>query len=412
MDSERVLEDYTVLIQGTRIVALGRTSSVSIPDGATTIDGTGKYLMPGLAEMHGHIPSDGQGSGPDYRLNTLFLYVAGGVTTVRGMLGGPGQLELRERANRGEIVSPTLYLAGPAMHGSTVNSPDHASERVASIKAEGWDLVKVHEALSSEEYDAVARTAHDLGIRFGGHVTDAVSIEHAMAMGQETFDHMDGYLQYVHDDRERVDPGRLQRIVRLAKSTDSWVVPTLSLLGNVWSITPLETLQAYPELSYVSVGQVQSWTEQWNSTRANPGWSHDQFAGYIEDLKLVLSALNDAGAGILLGSDAPQRFSVPGFSLQHEMEVMSEAGLSPYEVYVTGTRNPGRYFQRSDSFGTVALGKRADLVLLEANPLESVENFKKKSGVMVRGRWLPWSEIQARLDAIAAAYSPGSSKAD
>lgn len=413
MDSERILEGYTVVVKGTRVVELGPTGTIELPEDATLIDGQGKFLMPGLAEMHGHIPSLA-GENPDtvYALNTLFLYVAGGVTTVRGMLGGSGHLDLRSRANSGRIISPTLYLAGPALHGGAVESPDQAREQVRKIHAEGWDLIKVHEGLTAEEYDRAAATAHEVGIRFGGHVTNEISIEHAVSLGQETFDHMDGVLEFAYGDGDQLDPVRAAEIVELLRSSGSWVVPTLSLMGSVWSVTPLETMQAYPELAYVSKAQVSGWTDQYNGTMASEGWSRDQFAGYLEDMKQLLGDMNHAGAGILLGSDAPQRFSVPGFSLRHEMAMMVAAGMSPYEIYVTGTRNPGTYFQRSDSFGTIAPGRRADLVLLNANPLESVDNFSDKAGVMVRGRWLPWEDIQSRLDEIAALHENAANAAD
>lgn len=406
MDSESILENYTVVVRGTRIVEMGPAASITLPDGTTTIDGQGKYLMPGLAEMHGHIPPvDGTPASETYASNTLFLYVAGGVTTVRGMLGGQGHLDLRRKANSGEIVSPTLYLAGPSMHGSNVDSPEHARERVRAIKEEGWDLIKVHEALTPEEYNALAETAHEVGIRFGGHVTNEVSIVHAFAMGQETFDHMDGYLAHAHGDGESILPDRLAELVELTEASGAWVVPTISLLGSVWSVTPLETMQAYPEMAYVSKEQFDGWTSAYEATRSSENYNYDQLAGYIRDLKQILIALNRGGGRILLGSDAPQRFSVPGFSLQHEMAAMADGGMTPYEIYRTGTYNPGQYFQRSDTFGTVAVGRRADLVLLDADPLASIENFKLRSGVMVRGQWLSKTDIQRRLDEISASQA-------
>lgn len=170
MDRDTVLRDQTVLVRGTRIVAVGPAASVEIPEGARRIDGTGRYLMPGLAEMHGHVPG---GNAPaQYVEDVMWLYVANGVTTVRGMLGDPAQLDLRTRINRGELVGPTLYLAGPPFSGNSVTSPAQAVEMVRRQKAEGWDLLKVLPGLSREVYDAMARTAHEVGIRFAGHVPE------------------------------------------------------------------------------------------------------------------------------------------------------------------------------------------------------------------------------------------------
>src|SRR5690606_18233030 len=141
------------------IVAVGPSADVTVPDGATVIDGSGLYLMPGLAEMHGHVPSAG---GNQQAVDeTLFLYVAAGVTTVRGMLGYDGQLALRERAAADEVISPTLYLAGPSFSGNSVSSPEEAADMVRRQVAEGWDLLKIHPGLTRAEYDAVARAAAD-----------------------------------------------------------------------------------------------------------------------------------------------------------------------------------------------------------------------------------------------------------
>ena len=145
MDSERVLPGQTVLVGGDRIVRVGPSATVTVPDGAVRIDGRGKFLIPGLGEMHGHNPP--VGSSQEYIENTYFLFLANGVTTVRGMLGWPGQLELRDKVHKREILGPSLYLAGPSFSGGAVQNPAAAEARVRQQKAEGWDLLKVHPGL-------------------------------------------------------------------------------------------------------------------------------------------------------------------------------------------------------------------------------------------------------------------------
>jgi imidazolonepropionase-like amidohydrolase len=402
MDTERVLEHQTVVVRGDRIVALGPASTTVVPRGAVRIDGRGKFLLPGLAEMHGHVPPP---SAPAQQTeDVLFLYLANGITTVRGMLGAPNQLELRERARRGEILSPHLYLAGPSFSGNSVNSPDEAVRRVREQKREGWDLLKVHPGLTREEYDAMARTAREVGIRFGGHVPAEVGILHALDMGQETFDHLDGYLEYLGPAAETRDPRRFDDLVRRTREAGAWVVPTQALWEVLLGAADLDSLKAYPELKYMPRNTVQQWIrlhqERLGSPSADPARARRQ----VESRNELLRALHEGGVRILMGTDAPQQFSVPGFSLHRELTRMRAAGMSPYEILVTGTRNVGEYFRNADRFGTVGVGQRADLVLVEKNPLEDLVHLTRRAGVMVGGRWIPESQIQERLEEIEARY--------
>jgi imidazolonepropionase-like amidohydrolase len=406
MDSEQVLADHTVVIEAGRIVSVSPTAATQLPADAVQIDGTGKFLMPGLAEMHGHIPPP---EAPAEHLESvLFLYVANGITTVRGMLGYPGQLELKARAARGEIVAPNLYLAGPSFSGQSIDSPEQADQRVRAQAEEGWDLVKVHPGLSREEYDAMARAAAETGMRFGGHVPEAVGLRHAIEMGQETFDHIDGYEADLATFEGPLDESRLAEIVELSRAAGVWVVPTLILWETLYGTADLDSLRALPELRYAPPAQVAQWISIHEQRLAEPDFDPAESRRLIAARMRILEALHDGGVRILMGTDAPQQFSVPGFSLHREVRRMTEAGMSPYEVLVSGTRNVGEYFADEDDFGTVAAGKRADLVLLGANPLEDVGNIDSIEGVMVAGRWLPRAGIDRRLEAVAATYAGAS----
>ncbi len=400
MTDDRPLSGHTVLVQGDRIVAVGPAASVAVPAGARRVDGRGKYLVPGLAEMHGHVPPP---SAPAQATeDVLFLYLANGITTVRGMLGAEGQLELRRRTNTGELLGPTLYLAGPSFNGNSVNSPEQAVQMVRAQRAAGWDLLKVHPGLTRPEYDAMARTAAQEGIRFGGHVPEDVGLMHALRMGQETFDHVDGYVEYVGGAEGPIDPAKLDSAVRATRAAGAWVVPTMALWEVLYTTLPLDSLMAYPELRYASAQAVQQWVNAYNQRRNSPQFNAETSRRTIEARQLVLEALHHGGARILMGTDAPQQFSVPGFSLHREFPRMRAAGMTPYDILVTGTRNVGEYFQRLDTFGTIAVGRRADLLLLDADPLADVANLQRIAGVMVRGRWVPRDEIRTRLEAIAA----------
>ena len=403
MDSERVLADQTVVVDGGRIVAMGPVATTPVPAGAIRIDGNGKFLMPGLAEMHGHIPPP---QAPAQHIEAvLFLYVANGITTVRGMLGHPGQLDLKARAVRGEIVAPNLYLAGPSFSGQSVSSPEQADARVRQQAAEGWDLLKVHPGLTLEQYDAMARAARETGMRFGGHVPEAVGLRHAIETGQETFDHIDGYEQELGTFEGALDETALAELVEISREAGVWIVPTQVLWETLYGTAGLDSLRTLPELRYAPPEQVRQWISVHEQRLAQPDFDLAESRRLIAARLRILEALHDGGVRILMGTDAPQQFSVPGFSLHREIRRMTQAGMSPYEVLVSGTRNVGEYFANEDDFGTVAPGKRADLVLLRANPLDDVGNVDSIEGVMVAGRWLPRAEIDRRLQAVADGYA-------
>ena len=403
MDRERTIADQTVIIRGDRIIAVGPAGSTKVPAGAKRIDGKGRFLLPGLAEMHGHIPPP---TAPrDLIENVLFLYVANGITTVRGMLGSAGQLDLREAARSGAVVSPNLYLAGPSFNGNSVNSTADAERMVREQKAQGWDLLKVHPGLTRDEYDAMARTAREVGIRFGGHVPTDVGLLHAIEMGQETFDHLDGYIEYLEGDRAPIDSARTAEIVQRSRAANVWLVPTSALWETLMGVPTLEQLNAFPELRYMPAQMVANWSKAHENRLKSPQLNLEISRRVVANRDALLAAMNRGGVKILMGTDAPQQYSVPGFSLHRELRTMARAGMTPYEVLATGTRNVGEYFAGSDKFGTVAPGQRADLLLVNGNPLTDLANLERRSGVMVRGRWLAEPEIQTRLSAIAASYA-------
>ncbi len=406
--SERILTGHTVLVRGDRIVSIGPSAKVKVPDAALRIDGTGKYLMPGLAEMHGHIPPPQ--SPWEYIESVLCLYVANGITTVRGMQGAPGQLDLRDKANRGELMSPTLYLAGPPFSGSSINSPEQAVERVREQSRAGWDLLKVLPGLTRNEYDAMARAAREAGIRFAGHVPAEVGLLHVLEMKQNTIDHVDGYIEYLNADNGPIDETKLADIVRRTREAGTWMVPTMAVWETLIGVASLEKLLSYPELRYMPPQQVEGWEKAHRDRLGAPQYDRKKAEMVAANRKRTLKALHDGRVRMLLGSDAPQQYSVPGFSIHREMSLMRESGMTPFEIIRSGTKNVGDYFKDKDQFGTVEIGKRADLILIEGDPLKDISNVARRAGVMVRGRWLPEVEIQKRLESIADSYRKAPSK--
>ena len=399
MDSDRVMPGQTVLIEGDRITAVGPTDTITVPEGAQRIEAQGKFLLPGFGEMHGHNPPPG--SSEEYIANVYFLFVANGVTTVRSMLGWPGQLELREKVRTDELLGPTLLLAGPSFNGQTVVSPQSAVERVREQKAEGWDLLKVHPGLRREVYDAMARTARAEHIEFSGHVPADVGLTHAIASGQTTIDHLDGFIEQLQAEEAPIDPTKLKELVQFTRDAGAWVVPTMVLWESILGSAELSSLLAYPELRYMPADEVERWRSGYARRTEGAGFDRARARRLAENRQVLLQALDAGGVKILFGTDAPQIFSVPGFSIHREFAAMKAAGMTNLAILQSATKTVGEYLAATDRFGLVAPGHRADLLLLAGNPLEDLAHASRREGVMLRGRWIPEKEIQERLTAIA-----------
>jgi imidazolonepropionase-like amidohydrolase len=400
MSRDGVLEHQTVIVRGNRIAAVGAAAQVRAPAGATTVDGRGKYLMPGFTEMHGHFPNPN--AGPELTENVLFLYVANGVTSVRGMQGNVPHLELKARIARGELLGPRLWVPGPALTGNGAPTPEAGRRLVEQQHAAGFDHLKIHEGLSRETYDTIVATANRLGMRFAGHVPDPVGVYHALESGQASIDHLDNYVETVGGPDSANDQ-RIAQVVAATCAARTWTVPTLALWETFLGTDDADALAARPDVRYVPQTMRANWTQQLAQIRANAQPANQRLAT-IALRGRILKALQTAGCPIAFGTDSPQLYSVPGFSIHREIRSMAAAGLTPQQILREGTRDVARYYAAEQEFGSIATGQRADLLLLTANPLSDLANLARRAGVMVNGRWLPESEIQARLERIAASY--------
>ena len=405
MNQAGVLDHQTVIVRGNRIVTIGPTAQVHVVAGATIIDGHGKYLMPGLGEMHGHLPNPS--AGPELTENLLFLYVANGVTTVRGMQGSLAHLELKGRIARGELLGPRLWASGPPLSGNSAPTPEAGRRLVEEQQAAGFDQLKIQEGLSRQTYDTIVATAKRLGMRFAGHVPDDVGIYHVLESGQASIEHLDNYVETVVGGSgggpDSADDKRIAQVVAATCAAHAWTVPTLALWETFLGPEDPSALARRPELRYVPAAWRASWAEQLTRMRTSAPPA-DKRVATLALRRRILKALQTAGCPIALGTDSPQLYSVPGFSIQREMRSMAAAGLSPQQILGEATVQVARYFGAEQEFGTIAPGQRADLLLLNGNPLSDLANVGRRAGVMVSGRWLPETEIQARLERIATAY--------
>ena len=423
MDAERLVADQTVIVRDDRIETVGPSATVNVPANATRIDGRGKHLMPGLAEMHAHIMAAGaQGNaGEAINKDILLLYVANGITSIRAMLGTPNQLVLRERINSGEVLGPSMWVGAPSINGNTAPTADSAAKLVRLHKAAGYDFIKLHGGLTNASYDSMAAAARAAGLTWAGHVSSDVGVERTIATGQSTIEHLDGYVFGVRSTGAR-DPGnvgdsirsmneaRFPALAHATKAAGTWNTATMSLYLNIFNRAESPEMMAErPEMKYWMKTGVAAWVRGLKSrigSDANTGIAPEVAARQLELRRRLLKTLADSGAPLLMGTDSPQLFMVPGFSLHREIAEMAAAGMRPYQIYETGTKNVARYvstaLKHDGRFGTIVAGNRADLVLLDANPLESVGNLTRRAGVMVRGQWLPKSEIDRQLADLAA----------
>jgi len=285
MDRDRVLSDQTVVIRGGKIVQLGGSDRVKAPAGATVVNGTGKFLMPGLAEMHAHIPPGPQV--PDSVIErVLGLFVLNGVTTVRGMLGDPRHLPYRERAARGEILSPLIYTSSPSLNGNSMTNGAKAVDSVRKYRQVGYDFMKVHPGIRRSVFDSIVTVAEQVGIRFAGHVPLDVGIERALEAKFWSIDHLDGFMEGLDPASSgrrfsgeeagffglgrvmQADESRIAMLAAKAKASGVWMVPTETLMRHVVGDFNVEEMRQWPEMRYWSKAGIDAWAQQTNGMRS------------------------------------------------------------------------------------------------------------------------------------------------
>lgn len=408
MTSEGVHAAQTVIVTDGVISEIGNVDGIRIPKGVRVVDGTDRFLMPGLAEMHAHVPAAGSGN-----LDRDFsLLVANGVTTIRGMLGQSSHLALRQALMDGEVFGPRLITSGPSLNGRSVAGPADARRQVRKQAALGYDFIKVHPGLSAREFQAAAETANELGIPFAGHVPVSAGLQTALRLNMATIDHLDGYFVALlpatsHGSggyggffdvmlAKELDPDRIDELAAATAAAGTWNVATQVLVENRISDLPVAELLNRPEMKYMPRATLKQWAASKRDTLAERGFDPMTAALAIELRRRLILALHQAGAGLLLGSDAPQVFNVPGFSVHRELDSLIASGLTPFEALQTGTTAVAKFL--GTNTGAVEVGKAADLLLLDANPLDDITNCRRIHGVMLRGQWLPAQMLEARLE--------------
>jgi imidazolonepropionase-like amidohydrolase len=419
MDGQKeVLKNQTVIIKEGKIKKIGPASKVKTPKGAQVIPGKNQYLMPGLTEMHAHIPVANEGD-ESYVEETLFLYLSRGVTTIRGMLGNPYHLELRKKVAAGQLLGPRIYTSSPSMNGNTVSNVAEAEEKVRFYKIQGYDFLKIHPGIQSDAMAKLVSVAKEVNMPFSGHVPAAVGIRQAIDYGYGTIDHLDGYVTGMAPEGASSDEGgffgafftdaaqedRMQELVQKTKAKGIAVVPTQTLFTRWYFPSDAAELGSEQEIQYMPAATRYQWRANKEQIMKDPDYDAEEAKRLVQLRANLIKAMYDAGVTILLGSDAPQVFNVPGFSIMHELEDMVDAGLPIQAVLESGTLEPARFFKAEGQYGSVKEGAAADLLLLAANPLEDISNIRLQVGVMVKGTWLPADKIAEKLKEIEAGHA-------
>jgi len=429
MDGERIIDDQTVLVEGDKIAAMGRTGTISIPDGARQVNGTGKFLLPGLSDMHAHIGSHARSEDParDQALaqNQLLLYAATGVTLLRDPAGSPAHFGYRERLRQGDWIGPDIFFTSPIHEGANpvwdfstkLTDPEAVEPLVAGYAQAGYQGVKIYHTLSRSVYDAIVDSAHRHGLPVIGHVPFSVGIEYALASGQYSVEHLRGYdFDGVRPEALEIDGGRnaerfgswmtmtdarMDELIEQTVATRAWNCPTLAVNRYLFDAEAREAIARHPDFHLVHPALRKRIVE---SERLDAIFSPDSKAALRDALprqQAFIARLANANGNLLIGTDSIVSAYIPGFTPIDEMLAFADAGLSNYEVLRIATVTAAQSLGVAGSMGTINMGKQANLILVDGNPLSDLQNLRSIHGVMLRGRWLAASELRARLESMA-----------
>lgn len=428
MTSEVAKPDMTVIISGNRIQRVGKSNATPIPKYAEVIDANGRFMIPGLWDMHVHW----------YEQDYLGLFIANGVTGMRIMSGAPIHYEWRKAIDAGTLLGPRLMIASEIVDGPkpfwpnsiSVKNATEARQAVDQIKQQGADFVKVYTFLPRDAYLAIADESKKQGIAFEGHVPMSVTAEEASRAGQKSIEHMTGILEACSSKRDEIlsaaqadladeevsqkptfwgprvealrqtqlntyNPDRANALFTLFKSNGTWQCPTLTLL-RMLAYNNDPALARDPRLRYLPPSVKASW---------EPGKAYgenaEQFTLAKEEFETdrqIVGVMQQSGVGILAGTDTLNPFIFPGFSLHDELAYLVQAGLPPIEALQAATLNPARFMGREKDLGTIEGGKLADMVLLYANPLDDINNTRKIWAVIYNGKLYPREVLDQMLE--------------
>ncbi|MGB9466585.1 MAG: amidohydrolase family protein [Candidatus Acidiferrum sp.] len=439
--------DMTVLLADEQIAAIGPSKSVSIPSSTKILDGTGKFLIPGLVEMHAHLTGAGEPTGS--REFVLPLLLANGITTVRDMGGDlESLLKLRQEIEHGQLAAPRIFFAGPYLDGNppffqpslVVIKSAEASEDVHSLISRGADFIKVQSNLGRDAYFDIADVCRREQITFVGHVPDRVTAVEASDAGQKSIEHLTGVLRACSNDepllirkqfaaapkktskvqsrdrelawqRELLEGYSNEQAAALITKfirNQTWQVPTLILLRNDAFPTPETNLSRDARRKYIPLQVLANWEK--GAHDRDKGATPQEFSlrsSLMQASLQIVGKMHTMGVPIMAGTDTTAPFVFPGSSLHEELALLVRAGLTPMQALQAATKLPAEFLGKLQTQGTIEQGKAADLLLLDANPLNDIHNTQKIRAVILRGKLLDRSfldELIAKEEMFAKAH--------
>lgn len=429
MDRQRVLANQTVLVSDGVITAIGDAKRVKIPKDAVRIDAAGKYLIPGLVDMHTHLLSDSDEYPDSIAPDELRVMVANGVTTVRFMIGTPELLALRKRSLMGEIVAPTIFVASPHLTGReqgnnfVVRTTDEARDAVRRSKAAGYDFIKVTTFIPSLVYEAAVDEAKKAGIRVVGHADREYVTAPRAWKAKQQIEHLDGYMEQVlRDDApmkgsvsdiymgnpknwesiDFVDEAKIAIVAKKSVEANPFTNPTQHFFKNTFAFPRSEeSIRAQPDFRFYPKKVQDQWLGWYKRAAVINQVSSERKMKWIDVRNKLIKAIYDAGGKLMAGSDTPEFLWLYGFAMHHEIKALRDAGISNYAALAAATRNPQEFLGTLDRVGTIETGKRADLLLLNSNPLDNIDATRDQAGVMLKGKWYPQGDLAKWLDEIA-----------
>jgi imidazolonepropionase-like amidohydrolase len=423
----RTHPDSTIIINGNRITTVSPSTQLK-PTAGRVIDATGKYLIPGLWDMHTHVYFDSTAAdGTDL---VLPLFLANGITGVRDMGSALDPvLQARDDIAAHRLLGPRMIVSGPMLDGPkshykaaiAIATPEDGRKAVDMLKSRGVDFIKVQSGIPREAYFAIADESKKVGIPFEGHVPDSIRASEAVASGQRTFEHLIGIFEASSPDETKYltskktvgmflatyDPAREAKIIDLLAKNQVWQCPTLFWERGQWLVDAIDYTKD-PDLSYAP----HTWVDKhWPAAQKGIMKSLDTDPlpirkKFVTHELNIVRKLHAANVPFLAGTDTPAGVDVlPGISLHLELQRFIAAGFTPLQALQTATLNPAKFYNKLNDYGTVQPGRIADLVLLEANPLDNIANTRKITAVISDGRYLSQqdlTELRTRLKQLAA----------